>query len=172
MYGTNVSAAFLQRVADALTPYPRGLLTNIGMVVANPAYDSNTTNVQVLDRTEYHGTVVWSFQQALMAGGLARQLGFCLSDTTSVDINPPPSPQPAWCGDAALVKSLQAAQTRLWGSINGASSSIYSEVWSYAFDNTTKTFSVADLATLSPSGTESDAIQLWSYGFLGLVQPK
>lgn len=29
------------------------------MVVANPAYDSNRTNVQVLDRTEYHGTVVW-----------------------------------------------------------------------------------------------------------------
>lgn len=35
-----------------------GLLTNIGMVVANPAYDSNRTNVHVLDRTAYHGTVV------------------------------------------------------------------------------------------------------------------
>ncbi|PPQ88991.1 hypothetical protein CVT25_005090 [Psilocybe cyanescens] len=171
MYGTNVSAVFLQRVADALTPYPRGLLTSVGMVVANPAYDSNTADVQLLDRTAYHGTVVWSFQQALMAGGLARQLKFCLTNTTSVDINPPPSPPPAWCGDADLVQSLQDAQIRLWGSIKGASNNIYSEVWSYAFDETTKTFSVADLAALS-SGVESDAIQLWSYGFLGLVEPE
>ena len=49
---------------------------------------------------------------------------------------------------------------------------IYSEVWSYTFDNVTNTFGVADLASLSPSGTESDAIQLWSYGFLGLVEPE
>ena len=48
---------------------------------------------------------------------------------------------------------------------------MYTEVWSYTFDNTTDTFAVADLASLSPSGTESDAIQLWSYGFLGLVDP-
>ncbi|KAF8911624.1 hypothetical protein CPB84DRAFT_1912879 [Gymnopilus junonius] len=173
LFGTNVTAAFLQHVVNALTPYPRGLLTNIGMVVGNPAYDSNRTNVQVLDRTAHHGTVVWSFQQALMTGGLARQLGFCNStaSASSVDINPPPSPKPVWCGDLALVQRLQAAQARLWTSINGASSSIYSEVWSYSFDNTTKMFSVADLATLSPDGTESDAIQLWSYGFLGLVEP-
>ncbi|KAH9485673.1 hypothetical protein JR316_0002583 [Psilocybe cubensis] len=171
MYGTNVSAVFLQRVVDALTPYPRGLLTNIGMVVANPAYDSNTADIQLLDRTAYHGTVVWSFQQALMAGGLARQLKFCLTNTTSVDINPLPSPPPAWCGDAELVQSLQDAQTRLWASINGASDNIYSEVWSYAFDQSTKTFSVADIAALS-SGVESDAIQLWSYGFLGLIEPE
>ncbi|KAF8969785.1 hypothetical protein BDZ97DRAFT_1914921 [Flammula alnicola] len=103
MYGTNVTATFLGHVVDALTPYPRGLLTNVGMVVANPAYDSNRTNVQVLDRTAYHGTVVWSFQQALMAGGIARQLGFCTTlNTTSVDINPPPSPQPTWCTDTDL----------------------------------------------------------------------
>ncbi|KAF4621368.1 hypothetical protein D9613_001000 [Agrocybe pediades] len=171
MYGTNVSAAFLQRVVDALTDYPRGLLTNVGMVVANPAYDSNTTNVHVLDRTAYHGTVVWSFQQALMAGGIARHLGFCNPNSTSVDINPPPSPLPAWCGDSLLVQSLQDAQRRLWSSIKGAFGNVYSEVWSYDFDETTKTFSVADLAALSPSGTESDAIQLWSYGFLGLVDP-
>ncbi|KAF9477873.1 hypothetical protein BDN70DRAFT_933848 [Pholiota conissans] len=172
MYGTGVSAAFLQHVVDALTPYPRGLLTNVGMVVANPAYDTNRTNIEVLDRTAYHGTVVWSFQQALMAGGIARQLSFCSNlNTTTVDVNPPPAIQPVWCSDSTLVQHLQSAQTLLWTSIKGASSSIYSEVWSYSFDNATKSFSVADLATLSPDGTESDAIQLWSYGFLGLIAP-
>lgn len=48
---------------------------------------------------------------------------------------------------------------------------IYSEVWSYSFDDSTDLFSVADLASLSSGGTESDAIQLWSYGFLGLMVP-
>ncbi|KAI9066083.1 hypothetical protein FKP32DRAFT_1610261 [Trametes sanguinea] len=94
LYGANVPRAFLQHVVDALRPYPRGLLTNVGMVVANPAYDSNATMVDM-----------------------------------------------------------------------------YTEVWSYAFDAATGSFGVADLARLSPSGTESDAIQLWSYGFLGLVDP-
>ncbi|PPQ63764.1 hypothetical protein CVT24_004273 [Panaeolus cyanescens] len=172
MYGTNLSAVFMGRVADALTAYPRGLLTNIGMVVANPAYDSNRTNVHVLDRTAYHGTVVWSFQQALMAGGLARQLSFCGNlNTTIVDITPPLE-QPLWCDDAELLARLKEGQDRLWMSINGAAANIYSEVWSYSFDNSTKTFQVADLANLSPDGTESDAIQLWSYGFLGLIEPR
>ncbi|KAI9001558.1 hypothetical protein BD414DRAFT_453177 [Trametes punicea] len=171
MYGANVSREFLQHVIDALQPYPRGLLTNIGMVVANPAYDSNTTMIDVLNRAAYHGTVVWSFQQGLMAGGLARQLSFCSSNSTSVDTNPAPSPAPEWCDDAGFVQSLRDAQTRLWTSIRGAEDEIYTEVWSYSFNNATDTFSVADLASLSPSGTESDAIQLWSYGFLALVDP-
>lgn len=46
---------------------------------------------------------------------------------------------------------------------------IYSEVWTWTFENATNTFGVADLNSLS--GTESDAIQLWSYGFLGLLDP-
>ncbi|PIL29853.1 hypothetical protein GSI_08060 [Ganoderma sinense ZZ0214-1] len=170
VYGANVSRVFLQHVVDALQPYPRGLLTNIGMVVANPAYDSDTSLIGVLNRAAYHGTVVWSFQQGLMASGLARQLGFCSQDNvTTVDTNTPPSQTPEWCSDTAFVQSLRDAQTRLWTSIRGAEDEIYSEVWSYSFDNATNTFSVADLASFS--GTESDAIQLWSYGFLGLLDP-
>ncbi|KAI0709912.1 hypothetical protein C8Q76DRAFT_811912 [Earliella scabrosa] len=172
VYGTNVSREVLQRVVDALQPYPRGLLTNVGMVVANPAYDSNETTIDVLSRAAYHGTVVWSFQQALMASGLARQLGFCVQDdTTTVDINPAPATRPSWCTDSEFVQALRDAQTRLWTSIRGAKDEMYSEVWSYSFDSATNTFSVADLAGLSPSGTESDAIQLWFYGFLGLLDP-
>lgn len=79
MYGSNISQDFLQKVIDALQPYPRGalsglsgysysndnlgltpgLLTNVGMVVANPAYSSNRTMIEVLNRAAYHGTVVW-----------------------------------------------------------------------------------------------------------------
>ncbi|KAI0648904.1 hypothetical protein C8Q79DRAFT_903844 [Trametes meyenii] len=170
-YGANVSRVFLRRVVEALQPYPRGLLTDVGMVVANPAYASNTSLIHVLDRAAYHGTVIWSFQQGLMAAGLARQLGFCeaSSKDASVDTNPAPSPPPEWCSDAAFVQALRDAQTRLWASIRGASDEIFSEVWSYSFDNATGAFGVASLSSLS--STEADAVQLWSYGFLGLVDP-
>ncbi|KAL7279357.1 hypothetical protein ACG7TL_007198 [Trametes sanguinea] len=175
VYGANVSRAFLEHVVDALQPYPRGLLTDVGIVVANPAYDSNATMIDVLNRAAYHGTVIWSFQQGLMAAGLARQLALCPSnnstDASNVDTYPTPARPPSWCADAPFVQSLRAAQSRLWTAIRGAQSEIYTEVWSYAFDNATGTFGVADLASLSPTGTESDAIQLWSYGFLGLLDP-
>ncbi|KAI3612064.1 lipoprotein [Moniliophthora roreri] len=172
MYGTNVSRTLLQNTIQALASYPRGLLTDVGMVVANPAYDSDTTNIEVLDRTAYHGTVIWSFQQGLMAGGLARQLSFCSGERrdAAVDTNATPTTIPAWCSDAEFLQNLQEAERRLWDSIKGAPQNLYSEVWSYDYDNETNQFSVADLASLS-GGTESDAIQLWSYGFLGLLDP-
>jgi hypothetical protein len=47
LYANNVSAGIIQATIEALQPYPRGLLTNVGMVVANAAYDSNTTNIEV-----------------------------------------------------------------------------------------------------------------------------
>ncbi|OJT01804.1 hypothetical protein TRAPUB_7860 [Trametes pubescens] len=80
-------------------------------------------------------------------------------------------PAPEWCADVDFVQALRDAQERLWTSIRGAKDQLYSEVWSYSFDNATNTFSVTDLAALSPSGTESDAIQLWSYGFLAIADP-
>jgi hypothetical protein len=114
-----------------------------------------------------------------------------------VDINPLPEvfggKQPEWCEDEGFVNNLIEARERLWvsikGGVNGTFPSsyhsdrsvetsysilgffieIFSEVWSYAFDNMTLSFSVADLASISPDGTESDAIQLWSYGFLGFL---
>ncbi|KAF8512552.1 hypothetical protein BU17DRAFT_54049 [Hysterangium stoloniferum] len=171
LFASNVPSALLQRVVELLQPYPKGLLTNIGMVTANPALSSNRTQISVLSRESYHGTVVWSFQQALMAAGIARQLKFCGNSTISIDIELPPSPTPSWCSDKSLVSSLKAAQTRLWTSIKGAETQIFSEVWSYDFDRTTNQFSVGDLAVLSPQGTESDAIQFWSFTFLAVADP-
>ena len=46
-YANDVPAGIIQATVEALQPYPRGLLTNVGMVVANAAYDSNTTNIEV-----------------------------------------------------------------------------------------------------------------------------
>jgi len=46
LYANNVSEGIIQATIEALQPYPRGLLTNVGMVVANAAYDSNATNIE------------------------------------------------------------------------------------------------------------------------------
>lgn len=168
LFASNVPTSLLQRVVELLQPYPKGLLTNIGMFVANPALSSNRTQIGVLNRESYHGTVVWSFQQALMTAGITRQLKLCDNATVSIDIEPQ-EPRPTWCSDENLVSSLKAAQLRLWDSINGGKNQIFTEVWSYSFDNVTNQFDVADLAVLSPQGTESDAIQLWSFTFLAIA---
>ncbi|KAF8586613.1 hypothetical protein K439DRAFT_1386873 [Ramaria rubella] len=171
LFASNVPGTLLQRVVELLQPYPKGLLTNIGMLAANPALSSNRTQIDVLNREAYHGTVVWSFQQALMAAGLARQLKFCDNSTISIDPNPAPSITPSWCSDTSLVSALKTGQTSLWTSINGGQSQLFSEVWSYSFDNSTTLFTPADLAVLSPQGTESDAIQFWSFTFLAVADP-
>ena len=55
-----------------LRPFPAGLLTPVGLVVANPAYAPPALQEDFSNR-RYHGAVVWSWQQALLAKGLARQ---------------------------------------------------------------------------------------------------
>jgi hypothetical protein len=91
LYANNVSQGIIQATIQALQPYPRGLLTNVGMVVANAAYDSNVTNIEVslpcdnsvslilqtFNNLQYHGAVSWSWQQGLMAAGVSKQLGLC-----------------------------------------------------------------------------------------------
>jgi hypothetical protein len=79
---------------------------------------------------------------------------------------------PTWCNNTQLVDELKQAQTRLWDSIEGSSSVLYTEVWSPIYSKTNNTFSIGDLGAISEEGTEGDAIQLWSYGFLAQVDPR
>lgn len=79
---------------------------------------------------------------------------------------------PGWCSNSNLVGNLIAAQIRLWDSIQGSAPALYTEVLSPIFDLTNGTFTIGDLGAISPTGTEGDAIQLWSYGFLAQVDPR
>jgi hypothetical protein len=73
--------AFLEQTADhILTPFPVGLSTDVGLVVANPAYANDASYANGFSQRDYHGTVVWSFQLAMMGAGLGKQLGRCGSD--------------------------------------------------------------------------------------------
>lgn len=137
-----------------------------------------------------------------MAKGIARQLALAgASNSTSLDLLPPNATKPEWAmTNPELIPALQAAEIRLWDSIAGSADVLYTEVWTPIFDNSTNTFSIGDLGAISPTGTEGelrceasvgtdfkertspidgmwnvlpgDAIQLWSYGFLGLIDPR
>ncbi|WVR07732.1 hypothetical protein IAU60_004775 [Kwoniella sp. DSM 27419] len=176
LYNDNVTESIITATIEALQPYPRGLLTNVGMVVSNAAYDSNTTNIETFNNLQYHGAVSWSWQQALMASGLTHQLALCspsYANSTLLTSSPAANQtSPAWCDNPTLVAELQDAQTRLWYSIAGSASALYTEVLSPIFQESQGMFSIGDLGAISPTGTEGDAIQLWSYGFLAQVDPR
>lgn len=71
-------SAFLSQTADhILSPFPVGLASDVGLFVANPAYSGNVSFAANFSRTDYHGTVVWGWQLAMMGAGLGRQLGRC-----------------------------------------------------------------------------------------------
>jgi hypothetical protein len=75
MLYTFPSPEVLDLAAQTITrPFPAGLRANVGIVVANPALAEDPSITAAFTRFDYHGTVVWSFQQAMLAAGLARQL--------------------------------------------------------------------------------------------------
>src|SRR5262249_33658260 len=70
----DADAESVDRAITALIrPFPAGLMSEVGLLVANPVFAAPLQQAQ-LNRNAYHGTVVWSWQQALFAAGLARQL--------------------------------------------------------------------------------------------------
>lgn len=97
----------------------------------------------------------------MAAGGYRPSLADC---TTGV--------APDWCSNGNLTSALLQAQARLWTSIEGSAPALYTEVLSPIFESQNNTFTIGDLGAISPTGTEGDAVQLWSYGFLGLVDSR
>lgn len=92
-----------------------------------------------------------------MAKGCAKQLALAgVSNNTSLDPPPANATVPDWASDASLVAALQQAETRLWDSIQGAASVLYTEVWSPLYDAASNTFTIGDLGAISPTGTEGE----------------
>jgi hypothetical protein len=73
---TDPSPAYLEEAAARVVrPFPAGLCTPAGLVVANPAFCPDRATRDLFTPAHYHGTVVWSWQHALLAAGVRRQLG-------------------------------------------------------------------------------------------------
>jgi hypothetical protein len=138
-----------------LKPFPAGLMTSVGMLVANPAL-ADVGLQREFSRFAYHGTVVWSWQQALMAAGLERQL-----HRTDLPVS--------------LRARLLEARDQLWHVIERTDSLRNSELWSWSW---TGDAARGDAYRLEPFGRagvdadESNAAQLWSTVYLGLRSPR
>jgi hypothetical protein len=134
-------AAEVERVADALTrPFPAGLLTDVGLVVANPAYAPDELEPS-FDRSRYHGTVIWSWQQALLAAGIERQLA-------RGDLS------------AQVREALLQARSRLRAAESAAESRRGSELWSWS--QVDGRYRLESFGQRPEDETESNAAQLWS----------
>jgi hypothetical protein len=142
-----------ERVDRAVTvlmrPFPAGLMTGAGMLVANPAFCAPSLQAR-FNRNAYHGTVVWSWQQALFAAGLERQL-------QRRDLPP------------AVHTHLLGAQQVLWSAINATRSMNNSELWSWSF--AAGHYRVAPFGAAAADADESNAAQLWSTVYLAVRPP-
>lgn len=158
---------FINSTANAvLRPFPAGLTTPIGVVIANPALSGDAPLISGFTNAAYHGTVIWGWQLALVAKGFELQLARCKGGCQRKG--------PAFCKDKSVHGALKAAYNRIWDVIEQNKDYLQSEVWSWTYTNGTARddgFNYSPLGVLS-SGTESDVRQLWSLVFLAISRDK
>ena len=131
--------------------FPAGLMTDAGLLVANAVFVPDAGLRRRFGADRYHGAVVWSWQQAMAAAGLARQLQR---------------------GDlpAALLAELRAVQATLWRAILATREVANSELWSWAH-SAEGGYRVQSFGPLSATADESNAAQLWSTVYLAVKPP-
>jgi hypothetical protein len=117
--------------------------------VANPALAPPDIQRE-FSRFAYHGTVVWSWQQALLAAGLEKQL-------RRKDLPPP------------LRVKLARARADLWAVIESSRALRTSELWSWSFAG--GRYRMEPFGRPGADADESNAAQLWSTVYLGLPLP-
>lgn len=142
-------AEVAELVASMLRPFPAGLLTEAGLLVANPVF-ADAKRQQQLSRTAYHGTVTWSWQQALLAAGLERQVA-------RRDLS------------AEVRERLRAARQQLWSVIENTRELRASELWSWSYVD--GRYRTAPFGQNSGDADESNAAQLWSTVYLAIPPP-
>src|SRR6185437_12496367 len=140
-------AAALGAALDTLMrPFPAGLMTPIGLLIANPAFADAQTQRR-FTRDAYHGTVVWAWQQAMLLAGIARQL-------QRRDL------------PASLRERLTRAHDALWQAIDRAGAFRGAELWSWSY--AAGKYRLQPFHPPGPGEAESNAAQLWSTVLLAL----
>ena len=146
LFATPSPAALDRDVESVIRPFPLGLMTDAGMVVANPVFAADAVKARFTNHA-YHGTVVWSWQQALFASGLGRQL-----ERTDLP--------------KSVKQHLLAAQQTLWRAIAATQSVRNSELWSWRFEG--GRYRIAPFGASGTDADESNAAQLWSSVYLAV----
>lgn len=134
-------AVLAETAERILREFPAGLCTPVGVVVANPAYSADEATRALFTTAHYHGTVVWSWQQAMLARGLSRQLG-------RKDLPP------------AVRDSVTVARRALSDVMRTNATWQTSELWSFSYREG-KYVPVA-FGEVKAHHTEANALQLWS----------
>nr|WP_295382405.1 hypothetical protein [Pseudoxanthomonas sp.] len=150
LFGQPDAKTLARDVGNLMRPFPAGLMTDVGLLVANPAYADRAVWPR-LGSAAYHGTVVWAWQQAVLAAGLQRQLA---RDDLPVQVR----------------EVLEAARHRLWRAIRAADAVRTSELWSWSYRD--GRFQVEPFGAQGAHEDESNAAQLWSTVFLALSPPE
>lgn len=153
--------------------FPAGLMTDVGMIVANPAFGEDPVYAQNFTTGAYHGTVVWSWQLAMMARGLELQLGRC-EVTSNFSVSSESAkrghnskavmPTPDFCTDDSVYTNVRAAYNILWDSIEKNEDQLSGEVWSWVYRN--GSFKVTPLGVLpAPPGVGGQTGKYSSFCF-------
>lgn len=187
---TQLTSFLHQTASHILHEFPVGLHTEVGLFVSNPAY-SDADLQGSFKNSDYHGTVVWSWQLAMMAAGLARQLSRCkacspckVCDTPGTSPSPSPllsfpipsPPHPLFFSFSKLTtrthtafcttpthQNVKQAYTKLWDTIDANRAQLSGEVWSWKYEDGYRAVPLSAF-----SSTESDIVQLWSLTFLAI----
>lgn len=150
MLFTDPSPEYLDAVATHIErPFPAGLRTAVGLVVANAAYGDAAVQGN-FTRGDYHGAVVWSWQQALVASGLKRQIA-------RADL------------PEATRTALKAAEKTLWEVILALKEQSTGELWSWEPKDGKE--ALLPFGQASGHVDESNAAQLWSTVYLAVQPP-
>jgi hypothetical protein len=141
LFGRPSPRALDEAAARILRPFPAGLRTPVGIVVANPAFCPDAGLRGLFTAGHYHGTVVWSWQQAMLAAGLDRQLA-------REDL-PPDTHAHLGAARRAVGEIMHA--TSAWGT---------AELWSFAVRD--GQWAHVPFGAGEGHHSESNAVQLWS----------
>ncbi len=135
----------IQECLNVLTlPFPLGLKTDAGIVVANPAFSTDHNDWKALNRKAYHGEVVWSWQMYMLELGLAAQITRAERDDSV----------------KTLVAPMKKAMAEIAMLRRNVGSLANSELWSWQIRNGKLIPSA--FGAEAGSDDESNALQLWS----------
>ena len=146
--GRPSSAELKERIAYVSQRFPRGLMSPLGMFVANAAYLRDEGLRAQFSPRHYHGAVVWSWQLVLWLRGLEKQLA-------RAD-HPPELQEEMRALQGALRRSLESVRTRL-----------DAELWSWRYERQ-RGWIAQDFVSLIEPMAPANPVQLWSATLLSL----
>ena len=149
-----IASEFINQAAlNTLRTFPAGLMSEVGLLVANPAYGLQEVYAENFTTSAYHGTVVWSWQQAMMAKGFENQLLRCKE-----------SSPPDFCKDDKVHGNVLKAYNTLWDVLEKNEEHLSEEVWSWKYNNGFEFTELGDLPPppgTSPTGESTHLTSFW-----------